>query len=199
MHVRRGDDDPSGRAQVLRFVNHSGYKIINTAGADENHPLPASVRAGWRSFAVEMEDSEFCYSPLGQSEGDSDRYVAAILFGCIPVMLTETDYQHGPVKISLPLYEHPELNWSSFSVGISSRDLRRLDEILDAITPKERLRMRQKMNVIWHRLLYSRMYGSYLGEPDVHTTDDAFESLIDVLRGRVQAMDSGASSIVARR
>ena len=34
------------------------------------------------------QESEFCYSPRGGSGGDTDRYMAALMFGCIPVMLS---------------------------------------------------------------------------------------------------------------
>ena len=38
-----------------------------------------------------MVNSDFCYSPLGQRHGDSDRYLPAILYGCIPVFIKEEE------------------------------------------------------------------------------------------------------------
>lgn len=34
-----------------------------------------------------MGNSEFCLSPLGQYEGDSDRYLPALLYGCVRIRL----------------------------------------------------------------------------------------------------------------
>ena len=36
-------------------------------------------------FVKAMASSDFCFSPLGQTQGDSDRYLPAVLYGCIPV------------------------------------------------------------------------------------------------------------------
>ena len=33
-----------------------------------------------------MSRADFCYSPLGWDNGDSDRYLPAVLHGCVPVM-----------------------------------------------------------------------------------------------------------------
>ena len=32
-----------------------------------------------------MIAADSCISPLGQTQGDSDRYLPAILYGCVPV------------------------------------------------------------------------------------------------------------------
>lgn len=188
LHAGRGPGDPTGRAQLLAFRNESDFKIVNTVGDDPDQPLPPDERKLWRNFAVEMSDAEFCYSPLGQSEGDTDRYVPAILMGCIPVMLTGTRYGEGGLEVTplgMPLYEHPELNWALFSVQVTIHEVHLLPAKLRAIMPKERLRMRHELGRIWPRFLYSRMYGSYLGEDG---SQDAFETLVDILRLRVRAM-----------
>jgi hypothetical protein len=65
-----------------------------------------------------MPDAQFCYSPLGQFEGDTDRYIPSVLFGCVPVMLLSTNYGSGRVPMALPLQEHPELRWEDFAVGV---------------------------------------------------------------------------------
>jgi len=207
--------DPTGRAQVLALRALPGSKVVNTAGDDPSQPLPVEVTRLWRNFGEEMSDSEFCFSPLGQSEGDTDRYIPAIMFGCIPVMLTDTRY--GPATrrgaapetlMAMPMEEHPELDWSRFSVQVSLYDLSRLPLILSAISPKKRLEMRKAMAAIWPRFLWTQMHGrddllcewsggkevcnangalrgSYLGEDG---SADAFESLVDILRLRVDAM-----------
>jgi hypothetical protein len=51
-----------------------------------------------------MLSSRFCLSPLGQFGGDSDRYLPAILYGCVPVMTHRLE--------AMPLSEHPEMRWN---------------------------------------------------------------------------------------
>ncbi len=45
---------------------------------------------------------------MGQNGGDTDRYVAAIMFGCIPVMLNSSHHEKA-VPHALPLEE--VLHW----------------------------------------------------------------------------------------
>ncbi len=45
---------------------------------------------------------------MGQSGGDTDRYVASILFGCVPVLLNSSHYQLA-IPHSLPFEE--VLHW----------------------------------------------------------------------------------------
>ena len=185
IHALRGEHDASGRAQLLAHANATGFKIVNTCGPDPDTPLPAEVRALFRPFDVEMSDAEFCYSPLGQFEGDTDRYVPAILFGCIPVMLTATRYGGGVVPMALPMEEHPQLTWADFAVLVSTDELGQLPAILARVSARERMRMRHALARVWRRFLWTRVYGSYLGED---AREDAFESLMDVLHARAAAM-----------
>ena len=162
IQAERGEFDPSGRAQLLPTANASGFRVINTVGPDPDKPLPAEERALWRPFDEEMSDADFCYSPLGQFEGDTDRYVPSILFGCIPVMLLSTDYNGGHVPMALPLQEHPWIRWEDFAVGVHLHEVGRLPEILAAIKPHERMKLRRGMRRVWRRMLYTGIYGSYL-------------------------------------
>ncbi len=41
---------------------------------------------------------------MGQNGGDTDRYVAALMFGCVPVMLNSS-YHTAAVPHALPLEE----------------------------------------------------------------------------------------------
>jgi hypothetical protein len=162
IHAVRGAGDASGRAQLLPHANATGFRIVNTMGEDPDAPLPPDVKALFRSFAEEMSDAEFCYSPLGQFEGDTDRYVPAVLFGCIPVMLTSTFYNQGKVPMASPLGEHPELDWSTFSVGVTLEELSELPAILGRISAARRMRMRHVLSRVWPRFLWSSFYGPYL-------------------------------------
>ena len=229
IHAARGDKDASGRAQLLQHVNASGFRIVNTMQDDDpDAPPPEEQRALYRSFAVEMSDAEFCYSPLGQFEArhpcrppgvsrwltrsrsrratptgmwlqswcvhDSILHaqlltrgalVAHHQFGCVPVMLKTTRYGGGQVPMAHPLEEHPELDWRSFSIGVTIEELDDLPGVLSRVTPHARMRLRHALARVWRRFLWSGMYGSYLGE-DAAT--DAFESLMDVLRARAAAL-----------
>ena len=161
----RGAGDASGRAQLLAAANASGFRVINTIGPDPDRPLPPEERKLYRGFDIEMPDAQFCYSPLGQFEGDTDRYIPSVLFGCIPVMLLSTNYGSGRVPMALPLQEHPDLRWDTFSVGVHADNVSHLPEILDAISPHQRLLLRHGLSRVWRRLLYTGIYGSYLVRP----------------------------------
>ena len=185
IHAARGDGDSSGRAQILNHVSRPGWHIVNTMGDDPEHPLPVEVRSSYKSFAEEMSSAEFCYSPLGQFEGDTDRYVASIMFGCIPVMLKTAIMGPNRVPMAQPCEER--LDWSTFSVMVDVDDVPgRLPDILGNVTRAQRRRMRGVMARIWKRFLWSSIYGSYLGEE--RAGGDAFETLMDVFRTRVAAM-----------
>ena len=54
------------------------------------------------SLATAMAAAHFCFSPRGWDMGDSDRYLPAVLHGCVPVM---SDRVEG-----MPLQEHPGLD-----------------------------------------------------------------------------------------
>ncbi len=109
----------------------------------------------------------------------------AILFGCIPVMLKDTVYGGGVVPLAAPLEEHPALDWSEFSVGVTHSELKDLPAILGRITAHQRMKMRHALSRVWRRFLYTGIYGSYLGED---SGEDAFESLLEILRVRAAAM-----------
>ena len=59
------------------------------------------------NFAEQMSQTKFCLSAPGLRGGDSDRYLPAILFGCIPVLLPEDDV--------MP-FQDDVIPWDKFSV-----------------------------------------------------------------------------------
>jgi len=161
IHLRRGAEDLSGRAQIAAHAHLAGWKIVNTMGDDPDKPVPVEITSNYKSFAEEMSNAEFCFSPLGQSEGDTDRYVPAIMFGCIPVMLRTvllSATQHAPM--AFPMDER--LDWSSFSLAVDIDDVQRLPEILANVTAQQRRRMRRTMGLVWRRFLWTSIYGPYL-------------------------------------
>ncbi len=119
--ARRGVADGSGRAQILVHASTPGWRIVNTAGGDPDKPLPVEVTSHFKSFAEEMSNAEFCFSPLGQFDGPTDRYTAAIMFGCIPVML-----KTARTPMSMPFDER--LDWSTFSVVVDLAEIENLPD-----------------------------------------------------------------------
>ena len=89
------------------------------------------------------------------------------------------------MPLARPLEEHPELDWDSFAVFVEMEDIPRLHDILDAITPAELRRKRHAAGRAWRRLLWTQMYGSYLGESG---EEDALETLMGVLRWRLPGL-----------
>ena len=181
IHTQRGMEDPSGRAQLwMHHRDRPGFRILSSWDAVRLQPIPINT-----TFAEEMPNATFCYSPLGHDSGDSDRYIPAILFGCIPVMLASSNRGGTRVPLSQSMDEHPDIDWRSFSVLLEMEDIPRLHEILARITHAEVRRMRHALSRVWHRFLWTYIFGSYLGEDG---GDDAFESMMGVLRWRLPNM-----------
>jgi len=180
--LARGPLDATGRDQLLLFHgNRSGFRVVNT-----NARLAGGGPPPRLNFAEEMAAAEFCYSPFGQSEGETDRYVAAVMMGCIPVLLTTSRYNGSEVPVAQAYDE--VLNWRAFAVLLKLSDLPRLHDHLAMITPEKRHQMRVMLSANWQRLLYSSMYGSYLGEPAGDGDFDAFEAMIEVMRRRLHTL-----------
>lgn len=191
--------DPSGRAPMLQLhAGRPGWRLANTAaaGADlsSNATAAAALAAAtrdvadrtlFRNYAREAAGAEFCFSPLGQSLGPTDRFVAAALLGCIPVMLSSTF--HGPPGKGSPVAQPFDevLDWPSFAVLVRSHDLAGLHTVIEAIAPARRAKMRAALAAAAPRLLYTSIYGAIVGESGEH---DAFETAMEVLRGRVARM-----------
>jgi len=136
-----------------------------------------------------MSRSDFCFVPLGQSDGDSDRYLPALLYGCVPVFTAATEAK--------PFDE--VLNWKHVSLSLAGgARVPMLHKLLANISDARLLRMRRAMATTWPRLLWTSLHVgaaahltnepsradgvSYLGEP---SETDAFETLIAVLRRRL--------------
>eukprot|EP00899_Mesostigma_viride_P009494 jgi/Mesvir1/18546/Mv17064-RA.1 len=171
-------DDPSGRYPLLAYHrDRPGWAVFDTF---EPPPEVARERPPHEKvdYAAYMSSSVFCASPLGKYGGDPDRYLPAILLGCIPVVFGSTRH----VAMANPLEEHPEILWESFSVQVHNEDIEHLDEILAAITPERLSQMRTALKEVWPRFLYTSIYGTYLGEDG---SRDAFDALMVVMARRL--------------
>ena len=174
------------RAHELRaHAARPRWLIHDTKGAEVfNRSRAVGAAAGidvdtdpeW--FVKAMASSDFCFSPLGQTQGDSDRYLPAVLYGCVPVFPLPGE--------ALPFED--VLDWNETAVRLTAEQIPRMHEVLDAIPHAQLVRMRRRMREIYRPLLWSSAHGSYLGEPSgTDATSDAFATLMASLRKRLPA------------
>lgn len=86
------------------------------------------------SYYEMMRKSKYCLCPSGY-EVASPRIVEAIYTGCVPVLISE----HYVPPFS------DVLNWKSFSVAVSTRDIPNLKRILSSISPRQYIRMHRRV------------------------------------------------------
>lgn len=86
------------------------------------------------SYYEMMRNSKFCLCPSGY-EVASPRVVEAIYTGCVPVLISE----HYVPPFS------DVLNWKSFSVEVSMRDIPNLKRILTSVSTRQYLRMYRRV------------------------------------------------------
>ena len=128
-----------------------------------------------------MASSDFCYTPPGAAHGDSDRYLPAVLYGCVPVFVKD-----GEV---LPFEE--ELPWHRVALTLRLRDTCHLDAILRNVSHSQLVGMRRAMEGVWRALLWSTSFplrrgqrNGYLGEDG---KGDALDTFVRVLERRLLA------------
>ena len=148
--------DVSGRNLFYaRWKAEPGYELYQSYDWDADKAVKPY---NW-SILEKMRDSTFCFSPLGHRGGDMDRYLPAILTGCIPVFF-EYVYSGGRKhSITPPLAGL--INWQQIAVIITPEQVNDLDAILDGVHV---LKKRAHMWNVWRSMLWSGFYGSYLGE-----------------------------------
>ena len=139
---RRNNGD---RSALLGLNGTAGWCVVNTEDAGRQLRLPEAMRR-----------SEFCYSPRGWDQGDSDRYLPAVLHGCVPVMADRFE--------AMPLAELPEMGWDAAALAVERDDLPRLPALLDALPPARTREMRAAAAALWPRLLYTTLEFSTLEE-----------------------------------
>ncbi|XP_057424995.1 probable glycosyltransferase At5g03795 [Lotus japonicus] len=89
------------------------------------------------SYYAMLRKSKFCLCPSGY-EVASPRVVEAIYTGCVPVLISEH---------YVPPF-NDVLNWKSFSVEISLKDIPNLKQILMSISPRQYIRMQRRVEKI---------------------------------------------------
>jgi hypothetical protein len=200
----------SGRVDLVRRQRRAPHAHPHAPHTSCTRVHPAQRVAHWMPRA--MSESDFCYSPLGQNDGDSDRYLPAVLYGCVPVFATAgealpleeaIDWKDAALRVFLarlavnasrlliPLPVRPQL---------SARDIPKLPEILGAINASRLLRMRRALQRVWPALLWPffdrfnmtklRPRGNARPRQARHGAykrSDAFSNLMTVLRRRLGA------------
>ena len=84
----RGGNNPDRRA-LMRHMHQHGVCVRNTACAEQARNCaegPGTMPPGNWSLGEAMAAAHFCFSPRGWDNGDSDRYLPAVLHGCVPLM-----------------------------------------------------------------------------------------------------------------
>jgi len=118
-------------------ANTTGFYVpISTFG--HNIPPNSKTEKNVR-FDHWMPRCVFCGSPPGWEGGDSDRYLPALVHGCIPVFLLEGE--------AMPFEE--TVDWTSSAVRVRREDIPTLDRILRAIPP---WRVKQMQRALPHTL-----------------------------------------------
>ncbi|GLU01448.1 hypothetical protein SLE2022_187550 [Rubroshorea leprosula] len=99
---------------------------------------------GKMDYIQHMKSSKYCLCPRGY-EVNSPRVVEAIFYECVPVMISD--------NFVPPFFE--VLNWESFAVSVSEKDVPNLKNILLSIPQKRYLQMqmrvkRVRQHFLWH-------------------------------------------------
>lgn len=174
-------DDVSGRGLFYRtFFDRSGWSIHQTYSWAANKPVPLSV-----SMLEMMRNSTFCFSPLGHVGGDQDRYLPALLTGCIPIMLTSV-YESGRKQPVVPPLDDL-IPWTKIAVLVDADDVHRLPDILARVDVAHR---RYAVYKHWRQLLWTTAYAEPEGDLWEDGTDDAVDALVRVLHMRAQRTSS---------
>ena len=173
-----GRQGGGGRAVLFRsHAGRAGFGLHDSSGKFGRHPHAAEPN--W--MPQQMATSDFCFSPNGANEGDSDRYLPAMLYGCIPVFVT------GDVPPFADV-----VSWEHVALSVELRHVPRLHELIGNLSHAQVVSMRRAMASVWPRMLWTsalqhglfgrpRQLRSYLGETGA---DDAFATLVQLLAKR---------------
>ncbi|KAK3263506.1 hypothetical protein CYMTET_27689 [Cymbomonas tetramitiformis] len=127
-------------------------------------------------YKTRLHTTRFCLAPTGAGWGI--RIVEVIMGGCIPVVIADNVTQ---------IFEEL-LPYDTFTVRVAEKDIEKLPEILNRITPEKEQEMRRELLCAWEHFTWSSVHGSLAGESGDH---DAFNTVIHLLRRRLQARNNG--------
>lgn len=154
-------------------VRHKGIRddLVREHGDTPGFFVANSLRSGRVVYHDAMRRSIFCGSPPGWDEGDSDRYLTALVHGCVPVFLLDDEVL--PFETVLP--------WGGAALRLRQRDIPNLAQILSAIPTESVDKMRENGKHVLKQLLYRS--GTPLAPPFL-CRPGAASSLIRALQAR---------------
>lgn len=174
-HTADPKNDVSGRGVFYRaFRAEAGWSLHQTYDWKANKPTPLAT-----SMLEMMRNATFCFSPLGHVGGDQDRYLPALLTGCIPVMLTSV-YEGGRKQPVVPPFADL-IPWNKIAVLVDADDVPRLPVILDKVNVAHR---RYLVYKFWRMLLWTTAYADAEGDLWEDGSGDAVDALVRVLQMR---------------
>ncbi|KAK3272306.1 hypothetical protein CYMTET_19393 [Cymbomonas tetramitiformis] len=98
------------------------------------------------TYEHDLCDSIFCLAPPGS--GHSPRVVDSITHGCIPVIVQDDTYMEF----------EPHLDYEKFAVRIAQKDVPKMKEILEAISPDQIRAMQAEVRRMVDRFEYKSVF-----------------------------------------
>jgi hypothetical protein len=142
----RDDDAPGAR---LPYSGGTRQEVAKWAARwAAASPGDVVVETHWMpGMAVGPHNSKFCLAPYGH--GFSMRVVAAVVAGCVPVIIQERVFQ--PYEDLLPYEE--------FSLRLSNDEVEALPELLRAVTPAQLAALQAGLARHWPAFVWQRKHG----------------------------------------
>lgn len=166
------ENDHSGRLEFYStFRNNPLFYVHQTYNWAADHATPLNV-----SILENMRDSTFCFVPMGSNGGPQDRYVAAVLVGCIPIMLRSVRLDGQSTLIAFPFEGLGSIVWEEFAVVVTIDEIPALEKILQTVNIKHK---RAQLHLVWQKLLWTKVTGPLLGEGG---EQDALTTFLDNLQ-----------------
>lgn len=136
-----GGPSPSKRSILAFFAGGLHGDIRNVLlehweNKDQDIQVHKYLPKGVSYYAM-LRKSKFCLCPSGY-EVASPRVVEAIYTGCVPVLIS--DHYVPPFS--------DVLNWKSFSVEVSVKDIPNLKKILMSISSRQYIRMQRRVGQV---------------------------------------------------
>ncbi|XVF48556.1 hypothetical protein PTKIN_Ptkin03bG0200000 [Pterospermum kingtungense] len=145
----QGGNPPSQRHILAFFAgNMHGYVrpiLLNYWGKDPDMKIfgPMPHVKGNTNYIDHMKSSKFCICARGY-EVNSPRVVEAIFYECVPVIISD--------NFVPPLFE--VLNWESFTVSVSEKDIPNLKNILLSISEDRYVEMHTRVKMVQQHFLW---------------------------------------------
>lgn len=141
-----GGNPPSGRMILAFFAGqmHGYLRPILLKHWENKDPDMKILGKMSKGYDWHMKNSKYCICAKGY-EVNSPRVVEAIMYGCVPVIISD--------NFVPPFFDI--LNWESFAVFVLEKDIPDLKNILLSISERRYVVMQQRvkqvrLHFIWH-------------------------------------------------